>query len=152
MLETANSSMDQALAETLTAFFVEKGLYECFAACLYTCYTLIRPDVVLELSWRNNLMDFSMPFMIQTLREYDEKLRGIVAKLEAKDKEEQEKLNAQKKAQEEQASNDANLVGPVGLFTPTPMLALPPAQGMGMGMNMGMNMPPMYPPVGSYGF
>lgn len=147
--ETANVSADQALAESLLAFFVDQKLFECFAAALYTCYTLIRPDVVLELSWRNNLMDFSMPFMIQTLREYDEKLRGIVAKLEAKDREEQEKLNAAKKAQEEQASTDASLVGPVGLFAPPTMLALPPAPGMGMGMGMGMY---GAPGAAAYGF
>lgn len=27
---------------------------------LYACYDLIRPDVVLEISWRNGLHDFTM--------------------------------------------------------------------------------------------
>lgn len=27
---------------------------------LYACYDLIRPDVVLEVSWRNGLTDFTM--------------------------------------------------------------------------------------------
>lgn len=31
---------------------------------LYACYELIRLDVVMELSWRHGLTDFSMPFMI----------------------------------------------------------------------------------------
>lgn len=38
---------------------------ECFCATLYTCYDLIRPDVVVELAWRNQLVDFAMPYMIQ---------------------------------------------------------------------------------------
>lgn len=46
-------------------YFIEKGEEECFAACLYTCYDLLRPDVVLELSWMNGLTHFSMPYMIQ---------------------------------------------------------------------------------------
>jgi hypothetical protein len=27
---------------------------------LYACYDLIRPDVILEMSWRNGLHDFTM--------------------------------------------------------------------------------------------
>jgi clathrin heavy chain len=38
---------------------------QCFAACLYTCYDLIRPDVALELAWKNGVMDMAMPFLIQ---------------------------------------------------------------------------------------
>lgn len=38
---------------------------ECFAAVLFTCYELIRPDVALELAWRNNYYDFFMPYIIQ---------------------------------------------------------------------------------------
>lgn len=34
---------------------------------LYTCYDLIKPDVVLETSWRHGLQDFTMPFMINML-------------------------------------------------------------------------------------
>lgn len=42
-----------------------QGKKECFAACLYTCYDLIRADVVLELAWMNNMMDFAYPFLLQ---------------------------------------------------------------------------------------
>jgi clathrin heavy chain len=31
---------------------------------LYACYELIRLDVVMEISWRHGLNDFTMPFMI----------------------------------------------------------------------------------------
>jgi len=46
-------------------YFIESGLRECFAAALYTCYELLKPDVVLELAWTNGLTDFAMPFLIQ---------------------------------------------------------------------------------------
>ena len=42
-----------------------KGRHDCYAACLYTCYDLMRPDVVLEQSWRNGITDFAMPYFIQ---------------------------------------------------------------------------------------
>lgn len=29
------------------------------------CYDLLRPDVILELAWRHNIMDFAMPYLIQ---------------------------------------------------------------------------------------
>lgn len=34
---------------------------------LYACYDLIRLDVVMEVSWRHGLTDFTMPFMINFL-------------------------------------------------------------------------------------
>ena len=36
---------------------------------LYACYELIRADVILEMSWRHGLQDFTMPFMINFLCE-----------------------------------------------------------------------------------
>merc|ERR1719274_20158 len=64
-IDTAAESSDPALAEELLAFFVSEKLNACFSACLYTCYPLLRADVVLELAWKNSLTDFAMPFMIQ---------------------------------------------------------------------------------------
>lgn len=40
-------SGDRDIAEDLLRYFVEEGQRECFAACLYTCYDLIKPDVAL---------------------------------------------------------------------------------------------------------
>merc|ERR1719215_562446 len=57
-METARDSGDRDLAETLLKFFVETGLKECFAACLYTCYDLIGPDAALEMAWRFGMLDF----------------------------------------------------------------------------------------------
>ena len=42
---------------------------ECFAAALYVCYDLVSPDIVLELAWRANMMDFCMPYLIQVVKE-----------------------------------------------------------------------------------
>jgi clathrin heavy chain len=69
-IDTANESRETEVAEDLLRYFVENGHKEQFSACLYTCYDLLRADVVLELGWRNGLTDFCMPYMMQTLREY----------------------------------------------------------------------------------
>jgi clathrin heavy chain len=49
--------------------FVDIGSRECYVGMLYACYELIRPDVILEMSWRHGLQDFTMPFMINFLCE-----------------------------------------------------------------------------------
>lgn len=67
----AAESQNIDIAEELIDWFLEEKNYECFAACLYTCYDLLRPDVVLELAWRNNITDFAMPYMINTMREFN---------------------------------------------------------------------------------
>jgi len=100
---------------------------------LYTCYELIRPDVVLEIAWRNDLMDFAMPFMVQTFREYHVKLNTVVTKIE-----EQEKAAA---AKEEEAkgkdggSMDPNLGALYQMGGGMP-LALPPPSAYGGGLPM----------------
>lgn len=66
----AAESKDAELAETLLQWFLEEGKKECFAACLFASYDLLHPDVVLELAWRHNIMDFAMPYFIQVMREY----------------------------------------------------------------------------------
>ena len=75
----------QALAEALLSFFVSKGDKECFTATLYTCYSLIRPDVALEQAWRARLTDSVMPFMIQYLRHANQRISALEAKLAPKE-------------------------------------------------------------------
>ena len=41
----------------------------------FQCYDLLHPDVILELSWKHNIMDFAMPYFIQVMREYTAKVR-----------------------------------------------------------------------------
>ncbi len=52
-IETAAVSGEESVAEELLEYFVEIGNKECYAATLFACYDLVRPDVVLELSWRH---------------------------------------------------------------------------------------------------
>ena len=66
----AAESKEAELAEALLQWFLEEGRRECFAACLFTSYDLLRPDVVLETAWRHGLVDFAMPYFIQVMREY----------------------------------------------------------------------------------
>jgi hypothetical protein len=73
-IDTAAQSGNRENAEDLLRYFVERKDKECFAACLYTCYPLIRPDVAVELAWRSRYMDYVMPFLIQFLRHSSEKV------------------------------------------------------------------------------
>ena len=71
----ASESRQSEIAEDLLAWFLDEKLFECFGACLFQCYDLLRPDVILELAWRHDIMDFAMPYMIQIMREYISKVR-----------------------------------------------------------------------------
>ncbi|CAG8591960.1 6823_t:CDS:10 [Funneliformis caledonium] len=74
-IETASESRSTEVAEELLEYFVQIGNKECFTACLYTCYDLARADVVLEMSWRHGLTDFAMPYLIQVMREFNNKVQ-----------------------------------------------------------------------------
>jgi len=76
-LETAAESRDQAVSEDLLKFFVEIGNHSAFAATLYTCYDLIRPDVALELSWKNKIIDFAFPYIIQYVRDINTRVETL---------------------------------------------------------------------------
>ncbi|KAG0326315.1 hypothetical protein BGZ99_009753 [Dissophora globulifera] len=147
-METAAESRDTAVTEELLQYFVESGNKECFAACLYICYDLVRPDVVLELSWRHGLTDFAMPYMVQFMREYVTKVDKL------------EKAHEERSAQEskERGSDMAPILGPGGLGNSRMITAGPgmiigqptgmvPPQQTGMGMGMGG-----YGSNGGYGF
>lgn len=85
----AAESRNNATAEDLIHWFLEIGNNECFAACLFMCYDLLSPDVVLELAWRHNLIDFAMPYMVQVFKEYIDKVNKLaVSEAERKDQEE----------------------------------------------------------------
>jgi clathrin heavy chain len=96
-METVRDSGNSELAEHLLRFFVDSDNKECFAAALYTCYDLVKPDVALELAWRKNMLDFAMPFLIQVMREY-------TSRIDALDKKTLKKEEAEEK--QKSASND----------------------------------------------
>ncbi|KPP70923.1 clathrin heavy chain 1-like, partial [Scleropages formosus] len=128
-MQYASESKDTELAEELLQWFLQEGKKECFAACLFTCYDLLRPDVVLETAWRHNIMDFSMPYFIQVMREYLTK----VDKLDAS-----ESL----RKEEEQATETQPIVygTPQLMLTAGPSVAVPPQQAYGYGYTA----PPAY--------
>jgi hypothetical protein len=51
--------------KVLTCCALSQDKKECFAACLYQCYDLIRADVVLEHAWFNDMLDCAVPYLIQ---------------------------------------------------------------------------------------
>jgi len=95
-IDCAADSKDEKVVEELIKFFVNIEDKECFCATLYTCYELVRPDLVLELAWRNQLTDFAMPFVIQYMSDMHNKVRELEEKLKPKDSDEAE--NGQQQA------------------------------------------------------
>lgn len=128
-IRAARESQSAEFAENLLKFFVESGNKESFAACLYQCYDFLRPDVVMELGWRNGLMDFCMPYMIQVMREYHTKIEALDRK--AAQKEERKKEH-----------------GPAPDFIMGPNLALmPPSMAAPQTGGFGTHTPPSFPPM-----
>lgn len=117
------------MAEKLLRFFVAENKPECFCACLYTCYELIRPDLVLELSWRLKMMDFAMPYLIQTFFDFNRRVRDMEEKLAAADRGAEEAKKAQKEAEATHNAQSAAFVG-ANLNNPMMMpLAIAPPPG-----------------------
>merc|ERR1711902_432186 len=112
-MEYAAESKNAEVAEELLAYFLEKKAYDCFAACLFQCYDLLHPDVILELAWKNNIMDFAMPYLIQVMREYTTKVDKLeeseIARLEEKKEEEYKPVVMETQPQ-------LMLTGPIGGF------------------------------------
>merc|ERR1711871_1562780 len=138
-METAASSSDPAVAESLLRFFVEQGRKDCFAASLFTMYDLLKPDVVLELAYRSNMMDFALPYLVQGTRHYTDKVDKLAEAQEA----------AKSKQEDVNSLNAPTLGGDMGMMGMTGMggqlmLGGPmPQMGRGMGarqMGMGMGM------------
>ncbi|ORY66519.1 uncharacterized protein BCR38DRAFT_484132 [Pseudomassariella vexata] len=92
-IETAAISGKSEVVEELLRYFVDIGSKECYVGMLYACYDLIRPDIVLELSWRHGLTDFAMPYMINMLCQQTKELATLKADNEAR----KAKDNAQEK-------------------------------------------------------
>lgn len=76
-IDTANESQDTEIIENLLRFFCDASEKECFAACLYTCFAHISPDLALELGWVNGYHNFVMPFLIQTFRRTHVRLKTL---------------------------------------------------------------------------
>lgn len=70
---------------------------------LYACYDLIRPDVIMEISWRHGLHDFTMPFMINFLCEQSRTIETL--------KKDNEERKAREASQKTEADNTPILGG-----------------------------------------
>ncbi|XP_028169032.1 clathrin heavy chain isoform X5 [Ostrinia furnacalis] len=118
-MEYASESRQPEVAEELLNWFLERDNYECFSACLYQCYDLLKPDVVIELAWRHNIMDFAMPFLIQTVRELTTKVEKL------------EEADAKRSTESaEHEAKPAMIMEPQLMLTAGPSMAYPgvPAQ------------------------
>ncbi|KAI4902079.1 hypothetical protein NFI96_027316, partial [Prochilodus magdalenae] len=132
-MQYASESKDREQAQALLRWFLEEGRRECFAACLFSSYDLLAPDVVLELAWRHGLMDFAMPYFTQVMREYLTK----VDKLE----------EAESKRSNEEATEPSSIVYGQQLMLTTGQTPVAPQPGYpGYGYTA-----PGYTPPG-YGF
>ncbi|KAI0013525.1 clathrin heavy chain [Xylariaceae sp. FL0662B] len=83
-IETAAISSKPEVIDELLRYFVDIGSRECYVGMLYACYDLIRPDLILELSWRHGLNDFTMPYMINLLCQQTKELATLKADNEAR--------------------------------------------------------------------
>lgn len=70
--------------------FVDIGHRECYAGMLYACNDLLRPDLIVEMSWRNGLNDFTMPYMVNMLAQQTKELAILKADNEARKSKEKE--------------------------------------------------------------
>ncbi|XP_063694625.1 clathrin heavy chain 1-like isoform X2 [Bolinopsis microptera] len=86
-MEYAAESRDTEISETLMGWFLDNENYESFAAGTFVMYDMLRPDVILELGWRHNIMDFAMPYLIQCVREYTLKVDKLEVSDETRTKE-----------------------------------------------------------------
>lgn len=64
---------------------------------LYGCNDLLRPDFVVELSWRHGLTDFTMPYMINMLAQQTKEISLLKADNEARKAKEQEREKTEDK-------------------------------------------------------
>lgn len=84
---------------------------------LYACYDLIRLNVVMELSWRHGLNDFSMPFMINYMSQQAGTIEGL-----KKDNDERKAREAKEQKEEDNTPilGGSRLMLTQGGNTPTP--------------------------------
>jgi len=128
----------------LLRYFVDIGSRECYVGMLYSCYELLKPDVVLEMAWRNGLHDFTMPFMINMLSPQT----ATISMLQ-KDNEERK---AREAAQQKDEDSTPILGGSRLLLTQGPGNSAPSPQPYANGMPAQMTgMPPMATGMGVAG-
>jgi clathrin heavy chain len=127
-METVAESKDPKLAENLMKTIMTMQDKELFAAMLYTCYDLVKPDMALEVAWRCNLQEFVMPYMIQFVKDLSQRVETVQKSTEDIKKKEETK------AEEEMnrpLDMDMNFMFPGAMQTQGPA-AIMPSQPMPM--------------------
>jgi len=153
-METVAESKDPALAERLMRTIVDMKDKELFAAMLYTCYELIKPDVVMELGWRMNMMEYVMPYFIQFMSDMSKRVETVQKSTDdIKKKEEKQQKEKLDQPLEMGMGMQAEMMFGNNMGGPQIAAIMPaPGQMMGGGMNMGGGgVPPMggaMPPMG----
>jgi clathrin heavy chain len=143
-IDTALESGKEQYVNALLKFFAERKDKESFAACLYTCYEFIKPDVAMELAWRYGMTEMCMPFMIQTMRDLTQKMNTMQMKSDIRDEKDKEE-----KKHESETPLDMNMfMGGNSLMIYQP--GMQGNSGMG-GMGMGGGMPGMNSGMGGFG-
>lgn len=79
---------------------------------LYSCYGLIPLHVVMELSWRHGLTDFTMPFMINFLAQQSSTIETL--------KKDNDERNAREQSQVKEENNTPILGGSRLMLTQGP--------------------------------
>ncbi|TVY38443.1 putative clathrin heavy chain [Lachnellula occidentalis] len=102
-IETAAMSGKSEVVEELLRYFVDIGSRECYVGMLYACYDLIPVHVVMEISWRHGLTDFTMPFMINYLAQQGSTIETL--------KKDNEERKLREKSQEKDENNTPILGG-----------------------------------------
>jgi clathrin heavy chain len=131
-IETAAISSNQSVVVDLLRYFVDIGSRECYVGMLYACYELIPLDVVMELSWRHGLNDFTMPFMINYMSQQASAIETL-----KKDNEERKKRDPQPTQDDDAPILGASRLmltqGPMGAASPAPYAngIAPQATGFG---------------------
>merc|ERR1712137_1097467 len=134
VIATAAASRNEELVNNILQFFVEEGRKDCFAACLYTCYDLVTPDVVMELAWKHGMMDFAMPFFIQSMRNMNLRLKEVESRVLPSS-------GVQEQNMEEFHSAPGNNTQNFGTMPPGMMPGQFPPQNPGMGGSFASPMP-----------
>lgn len=149
-IDTVSESGDADLTEELLRFFVSVQDRACFAAALYTCYDLVRPDTAIELAWRNGYTDFAMPYIIQYVRHLHDRMHVLETRTAPPKEEDTSAADAAA------AAMGYGGMGLMGLGGDTLMITNAPAGYGGYGANAGYgasSIPDPYsqPPAG-YGY
>ncbi|BFZ57862.1 Clathrin heavy chain [Savitreella phatthalungensis] len=134
-VEISAASSKPEVVEELARYFVEVGNKEVFAALLFTCYHLVSLDLVMELSWRYGLQDFTMPYLINHQHEQQQKLQQLF----------QDNEDRKKRDQDLQQKDDTTpMIGNPLMITAAPASGMMGMPGQPTGYGGGLNGGQMY--------